>query len=226
MPNFGNDSQREKAGKRRTELPERGAGRGPEPSVPTQFSDAGHLLVPSSLYEDDLHPAPSGALAAPVPSPKGQEQLSPLWEGLSFPAFLLQCVSFWRGSAACRSLGPALNPTPSPPITERKCNPCVWDRVLLTHHNVSLSRRLEVASLRIPWDAREAQGPPSAHRRWGARGLGPCRSCSLGSTSFLAILWSNGSPPPLGRRHCSTHTSTASLASESSMTPYSQWFKF
>lgn len=226
MPNFGNDSQREKAGERRTELPERGAGRGPEPSVPTQFSDVGRLLVPSSLYEDDLHPGSIRGHRSPGSISQGPGAAEPSLGGSELSCLSTSMCVFLARLSCLPFTWPSSESHPLTPITERKCNPCVWDRVLLTHHNVSLSRRLEVASLRIPWDAREAQGQPSAHRRWGDRGPGPCRSCSLGSTSFLAILWCNWSPQPLGRRHCSTHTFTASLASESSMTPYGQWLKF
>ena len=95
MPNFGNDSQREKVRERKPDLPEEGARRNSEP----RGLSFGSVIQGTSLF---LHfsmkvtftLAPSGAITTLVPSHKNLEPLSPLQEGLSLPGFLLQCV-FW-----------------------------------------------------------------------------------------------------------------------------------
>ena len=159
MPNFGIDSQREKVRERKPDLPEKGARRNSEPRGPS----LGSVIQGASLF---LHfsmkvtftLATSGALTTPFPSHKNLEPLSPLQEGLSLPGFLLQSVSFGRGSGSLPFTWPYSESTPTPTLTERKCNPCVWDRGLLIHHSVSLSRRDELASLCIPWDS-GSRGP-------------------------------------------------------------------
>ena len=159
MPNFGNDSQREKVRERKPDLPEKGARRNSEP----RGLSFGSVIQGTSLF---LHfsmkvtftLAPSGAITTLVPSHKNLEPLSPLQEGLSLPGFLLQSVSFGRVSGSLPFTWPSSESTPTPTLTERKCDPCVWDRGLLIHHSVSLSRRDELASLCIPWDS-GSRGP-------------------------------------------------------------------
>jgi len=75
-------------------------------------------------------------------------------------AFQASCfsVSFGRVSGSLPFTWPYSESTPTPTLTERKCDPCVWDRGLLIHHSVSLSRRDELASLCIPWDS-GSRGP-------------------------------------------------------------------
>ena len=114
--------------------------------------------VPSFLNEGDLHPGSIRGHRNPgaISQESGNTEPAPgRSESSRFPASVCVFCTSLRQPAIRLAL---LRIHPHSTLTERKCNPCVWDRGLLIHHCVSLPRRVELASLCIPWDS-GSRGP-------------------------------------------------------------------
>ena len=160
MPNFGNNSEREKVRERKRE----------RESQICQKGEQEGILSPEGHPSDRWYRAPPCSFISQLrwPSPwlhQGPSQprflLTRIWNHWArsrkvwaFQASCFRVCLLGEAQAACHSFTwPCSESTPTPTLTERKCNPCVWDRGLLICHSVSLPRRVELASLCIPWDS-------------------------------------------------------------------------